>query len=81
MANDRMFLECTGCDEADFLYLAKTMYSGYYRNTDLTADEAEKWFGRHAFCDGTGDLANHFKLTYETEGNPKLIKFYEREHA
>lgn len=64
MANNRMYIECTGCEEADLFYLAKRMTNGYYDFPK--SGEADGWLDKHKHCGGTND---HFRLVYECAPN------------
>jgi hypothetical protein len=69
MANNRMFIECTGCTEPDLFYLGKRMVDGYYNGADIKADAHCNWFDKHKYCGGTHD---HFKLVYQHPENYDL---------
>lgn len=60
MANNRMYLECTGCKEADLLHLAKRLFGGYYSLDGVI--RPDDWFEKHENC---GDTFDHFRLVYE----------------
>ncbi len=62
MANNRLYIECTGCDEADLFYMGKRMRDGYYGGSVEPWD----WFDKHKHCGGTAD---HFRLVYECPEN------------
>ena len=64
MANNRLFIECVGCEEKDLFYLAKRLGDGYYGSPD--SDAMCDWFDKHKFCGGTED---HFRLYYECMPN------------
>jgi hypothetical protein len=62
MANNRMYIECTGCEKPDLFYLAKRMKDGYYG----PERDPSGWFDKHKHCGGSHD---HFKLSYECPEN------------
>jgi hypothetical protein len=64
MANNRIYLECTGCEKADLFYFAKRMRDGYYGAPN--SDKMCAWFDKHKYCGGTED---HFRLYYECTPN------------
>ena len=67
MANNRMYLECIGCEEADLFYLAKRMRDGYYPSPKgIDGNRMANWFDKHKFCGGTED---HFRVYYECSPN------------
>lgn len=63
MANNRMYLNCTGCHTEPF-YLGKRMMDGYYAHDNRPA--LDDWFDRHKRCGGTHD---HFALEYQHPEN------------
>lgn len=64
MANNRIFLNCTGC-HTDPVCLGKRMMDGYYgKPKDLN-----EWFDIHKFCGGTFD---HFAIEYQHEADYDL---------
>jgi len=62
MANNRIFLECTGCEEPDLFPIAKRMRDGYYTLARIDGNKLSDWFDKHKFCGGTED---HFRIYYE----------------
>ena len=67
MANNRLYLECVGCQDKDLFYLAKRMRDGYYTSSNGIDSEAlSTWFDKHKSCGGTED---HFRLYYECMPN------------
>ena len=64
MANNRMYIECTGCEEADLYYLAKRMMDGYY--AALHPKDISEWFDKHRHCGGTHD---HFRIVLQHPAN------------
>lgn len=66
MANNRMYIECTGCAEPDVFYLAKRMQEGYYGPNTL---DTYHWFDKHRHCGGDHD---HFRIIYQHPENYDL---------
>ena len=65
MANNRIYIECIGCEEPDLMYLAKRMQDGYYGDPKELSD----WFDKHKHCGGSHD---HFRLVYQHPENYDL---------
>ena len=63
MANNRIFIECVGCDyeKPGFFYLGKHFCDGYY-NTHKDWDAFNEWMDAHKHC-GIG--YDHFQIAYE----------------
>jgi len=66
MANNRMYIECTGCERSDLFYLGKRMMDGYYGPTSPVKPDFEDWADKHKHCGGTHD---HFRIVYQHEPN------------
>lgn len=64
MANNRMYLNCTGC-HIDPWYMGKRMQEGYYTGT-APKKTLDDWFDEHAHCGGTHD---HFIIEYQHPEN------------
>jgi len=64
MANNRMYLNCTGC-HTDPWYLGKRMQEGYYTGSP-SRKSLNEWFEEHAYCGGTQD---HFLIEYQHPEN------------
>lgn len=64
MANQRMYLRCTGCG-GEF-YLGKRMAGGYYTTRPMRERIAkiDKYYDEHEHCDGMPD---NFELVYEVD--------------
>lgn len=67
MANNRMYLRCTVCNQAQMI--AKTLCDGWYTH-DETGQRLEEFLSQHWHWDevisvGTGPVADHFDVVFE----------------
>ena len=71
MANNRMYIECTACEEPDLFFLGKRTLSGYYsnRDDDMVAP-LDKWLDTHSHYDLRSQ--DHFRIVYECQKNYDL---------